>query len=267
VTPSRDIVVVGAGIVGCAIAYELARRGASVELIDDRGPGMGATQASAGMLAPFNEAPDGGPLLDIAARSLGLFDTFVGRVAHDTGVALNYHRTGTLEIASDADGLSRLERTKTMLDQRGVEAEWLDGASVRDREPALTASVAGGLFIPVHGYIGVGELTRALAAGARRHGARIIEHGRVQRIEARRDEMAVVTDRGALAGDSVVLAAGSWSGQIEIEGVAQRLPVSPVRGQLLQLHWAGNAPSRVIWSERCYAVPWPDHPRAARPGA
>ena len=54
--PSRDIVVVGAGVIGCAIAYELARRGASVEIVDDRAAGMGATQASAGLLAPFIEA-------------------------------------------------------------------------------------------------------------------------------------------------------------------------------------------------------------------
>ena len=69
-----DILVVGAGIVGCAIAHELARRGASVEIVDDRPVGMGATQASAGVLAPFIEAREGSPLLDLAVRSLDLFD-------------------------------------------------------------------------------------------------------------------------------------------------------------------------------------------------
>ena len=68
--PPRDIVVVGAGIVGCAIAYELARRGASVEVVDTRSPGMGATQASAGVLAPYLEAEDGTALLELATRSL-----------------------------------------------------------------------------------------------------------------------------------------------------------------------------------------------------
>ena len=67
---SSDIIVIGAGVVGCAIAYELARRGASVEIIDDRAVGMGATQASAGVLAPFIEAREGNPLLDLAVRSL-----------------------------------------------------------------------------------------------------------------------------------------------------------------------------------------------------
>ena len=69
-----DIIVVGAGIVGCAVAHELASRGASVEIVDERPVGMGATQASAGVLAPFIEAREGSPLLDLTVRSLGLFD-------------------------------------------------------------------------------------------------------------------------------------------------------------------------------------------------
>ena len=72
-----DIIVVGAGIVGCAIAHELASRGASVEIVDDRPIGMGATQASAGVLAPYIEAREGNPLLDLTVRSLDLDDTAV----------------------------------------------------------------------------------------------------------------------------------------------------------------------------------------------
>ena len=80
VASPREIVVVGAGIVGCAIAYELARRGASVVVVDDRAPGMGATQASAGVLAPYIEAREGSPLLGLTVRSLDLFDDFIARI-------------------------------------------------------------------------------------------------------------------------------------------------------------------------------------------
>src|SRR5437764_333302 len=83
-----DIIVVGAGIVGCAIAHELASRGASVEIVDDRPVGMGATQASAGVLAPYIEAREGSPLLELTARSLDLFDAFVERVRADSGAAV-----------------------------------------------------------------------------------------------------------------------------------------------------------------------------------
>src|SRR5256885_4626024 len=94
-----DIIVVGAGIVGCAVAHELARRGASVEIVDERPVGMGATQASAGVLAPYIEARDRSPLLDLTVRSLGLFDDFVQRVTADSGIPVSYRRTGTLDVA------------------------------------------------------------------------------------------------------------------------------------------------------------------------
>src|SRR5438874_12833457 len=90
-----DIVVVGAGIVGCAVAYELSRRGASVEIVDDRPVGMGATQASAGVLAPFIKARDG-PMLELTVRSLEMYDDFMTRVSADAGVAVGYCGTGTV---------------------------------------------------------------------------------------------------------------------------------------------------------------------------
>src|SRR2546430_17590390 len=94
-----DIIVVGAGIVGCAIAHELARRGASVDIVDERPVGMGATQASAGVLAPYIEAHEGSPLLDLTAYSLALFDALMERVSPVSGVELTYCRTGTSAVA------------------------------------------------------------------------------------------------------------------------------------------------------------------------
>src|SRR5262245_52657132 len=94
-----DIIVIGAGIVGCAVAHELARRGASVQIVDDRPAGMGATQASAGILAPFIEAREGSPLLALTVASLALYDEFMARVAAESGVAIPYRRTGTLDVA------------------------------------------------------------------------------------------------------------------------------------------------------------------------
>ena len=96
-----------------------------------------------------------------------------------------------------------------------------------------------------------------LVAAARRHGAQLIERGRVRRISRDGADLRVETDRGSLIGNGVVVAAGSWAGQIEIEGVP-RVPVKPIRGQLVQLAWDGPPLRRVTWSERCYLVPWDD---------
>lgn len=253
-----DVIVIGAGIVGCAVAYELARRGAAVQIIDDRPAGMGATQASAGMLAPYTEATEGGPLLELTVRSLDLFDGLIARVREASALPVTYRRTGTLETAWHEDGLRRFHASAAALSRMGVAAEILDAAGARAEEPHLAESVLGALLIPAHGYVLVGELTRALAAAACRHGAQLIAHGRVRRIADRGRDLVVETDRGSLTGNGVVLAAGSWSGQIEIAGVDTRVPVRPVRGQLLHLAWRGPVLRRVTWGERCYLVPWED---------
>src|SRR5262245_22994835 len=98
-TPPSDIIMVGAGIIGCAVAHELARRGASGAMADERPGGMGATQASAGVLAPFIEAGALGPLQDLAVRSLDLYDDFVAGVSAESGSAIPYQRNGTIDVA------------------------------------------------------------------------------------------------------------------------------------------------------------------------
>src|SRR5262245_35357594 len=256
---NRDIVVVGAGIVGCAIAYELARRGASVEIVDRRHPvGMGATQASAGVLAPFIEAREGNPLLDLGVRSLDLFDDFIGRVSSDSGVAVSYRRTGTIDVAVDDSEMQALETTAAVLGRRGVAARLVDRSAARAEEPNLADDVIGALIIDAHGFVVASELTRALLEAARRHGAKLIENTAVRRIHPTRRTLTVETFRGRLEADAVVLAAGSWSGTIEIGGVDAHVPVRPIRGQLLQLAWKGTPLKRATWSRRCYLVPWDD---------
>ena len=259
--PSRpsDIVVVGAGIVGCAVAYELARRGASVEVDDGRPIGMGATQASAGVLAPYIEADEkNAALLELTVRSLQLYEQFVSDVASDSGLTVTYHRTGTLEVASSDERMATLRNRAARLDAQGVPLGLLDGQAVRAEEPHLGGDVVGGLLVPTHGFVAAGELTRALATAARRHGAQLVEGSHAQRIAEVGGDLVVETGRGSLTGNAVVLAAGSWSSQVAIVGMKTSVPVRPVRGQLLHVAWNGPPLRRVIWGERCYLVPWDD---------
>jgi glycine oxidase len=255
---SPDVVIVGAGIVGCAVAYELACRGASVQIVDERAIGMGATQAAAGMLAPYIEAGIGGALLELSVRSLDLFDDFVARVTADAGMAVAYRRTGTLQVALDGESMMDLRNMAARLEAQGVVLGLLDGSAARAAEPHLSDEVVGGLIVSTHGFVAADDLARALATAARRQGAQVVEGTHVRRIAPSDGDLVVETDRGSLAGSAVVLAAGSWSGQIEVEGLSAQLPVRPIRGQLVRLGWRGPSIRRVIWSHRCYVVPWDD---------
>ena len=254
-----DVIVIGAGIIGCAAACELGRRGAAVRVVEGRRVGGGATGASAGILAPYIEADRPGALQTLCAAGLGLWDDFVGRAVADGGRDVLYERTGTLEVVTDDASRRRLERTGAALAAAGVDCRGLTAREAREAEPCLGGAAAGALLIPSHGFVGVSALTGALReAGAARHGVSFLTGRPARRVRPRPGGgMAVETAGGTLTGDAVVLAAGSWSGGVAVEGDAP-LPVRPVRGQLLHLRWCGDPPARVVWGPRCYVVPWPD---------
>ncbi|MFN7981152.1 MAG: FAD-dependent oxidoreductase, partial [Vicinamibacterales bacterium] len=179
---STDIVVIGAGVIGAAVAFELVRRGASVTLVDARTPGHGATQASGGMLAPYTEASEGGPLLALGARSLQLFRPFADAVRHESGLDLSYWDAGSLHLARTETQLAHFEANRTALAAMDVPATMLAAADIRALEPAITTDVLGGLVLPSQAHISASALTHALIVAATRRGATLVESSRVTRV-------------------------------------------------------------------------------------
>lgn len=276
-----NIAVVGAGIIGCAIAHELASRGARVTVLERRGIARGASWASAGVLAPWIEAvdhlgagtaaprlapalagtpeprsaPSHGPLLDMCAASLALYDDFVQRVRRDGGAAFDYARPGTLEVAFTREQASALQRTAAALTSAGVRALWLDGTAARALEPALSPAIAGALRIDDHGFVEMPALVAAVAAAARMRGAAFHAPVDVTKIEPAPGGLVRLHVSGAPhTFDHIVIAAGSWANRLKAGGDG----VTPVKGQLVRLRFDEPPASRVLWSEGCYMVCWRD---------
>jgi glycine oxidase len=248
---SPDVVVIGAGIIGCAIARELARGGALVQVFESRTIGAGATQASAGVLAPYIEAGHGGPLFELTIRSLGMYGDFVREVAEDSGIAIEYRRCGTLEVAIDDETAARFRQHA---EASGGTLQWLD-AEATHREAHALAPVRGALLAPDHGYVDAPLLTEALAWAAMRHDARIETGRRVEAVEPEGSRVTIRTADGTAASAStVVVAAGSWSSDSTFTHLRPREAVRPVRGQLLRLR-TDTALSRILWGPDCYIVP------------
>ena len=239
-------VVVGAGIIGCAIARELAVRGVACTVFDDRPVGGGATQASAGMLAPHVEAHAGGPMLELGLRSLDLYQPWISTVGHESGVEIEYRVIGTLEVALTADRAAELRRSGRS------HGRWLEPADVARVHPRLRKT-AGALTCEEHGYVVASQLAEALARAAERAGA-TFERARVLDISPEGRAIRVTTTAGRSVALHVILAAGAWTNSIH--GV-RTPPVRPVRGQLLRLEWpALHSPlPTVIWGPDCYLVP------------
>ena len=240
---SKSVIVVGAGIIGCAVARELAVRGVACTVIDDRPVGAGATRASAGMLAPYVEAHAGGPLLDLGIRSLDLYPDWIQAVRRESDVEIEFGLIGTLEVALTADRAAELRRNGRAY------GEWLEPADVAHTYPHLRPT-AGALSNENHGYVDAPQLAAALARAASRAGA-TFARSRVLGISPE-GALRVTTTTGIHEATDVVLAAGAWTNAIE--GV-RTPPLRPVRGQLLQLEWQGRPLKTVIWGADCYIVP------------
>jgi glycine oxidase len=244
------ITIVGGGIIGCAVGHELASRGASVRIIDMRGTGRGATQASAGILAPYIEGHIDA-LLRLGVNSLALYDGFIARVSEDAQQAIEYERCGTLHIAANEAAAMELAIAARRFAHAGVAHELMPGHDARRLEASLSPRIISALLLPMHGYVRAVELTSALAAAAQRRGAEFII-AKVDEMCTGTNGVAVKTTAGLIESDAVILAAGSWSGRVP--PVAP--PVRPVRGQLLHLHFNERPLSRVVWGTDCYLVPW-----------
>ena len=250
----EDVVVIGAGIIGCAVSRELARRGAAVRMFEARTVGAGATQASAGMLAPYIEGHARGTLFELGVRSLAMYDEFLRRVSEDSELTVEYRRCGTLEVATDASSAERLRR---MAEGEPL-LHWLDRGEARSREGALATSIEGAVLAPGHGYVAVPPLMDALAWSALRHGVQIEAAHRVTGVRAAGAGVIITTDDGtSWSAGRAVIAAGSWAGFLELNDPAAA-SVRPVRGQLLRLHWRGTPLSHIVWGPDCYVVPWQD---------
>jgi glycine oxidase len=249
-----NITVVGAGIVGCAIAHELASRGAQVRVVDPRGTGQGATRASAGMLAPHIEGHSA-PLLRLCVSSLDLWDGFIAGIRADSPLPFEYDRSGSLQVAFDEAEAAPLRETAHHLGTSQIRHELLDAHAAQQLEPALSSRVATALLIPVHGFVMASALTLAMADASIRRGVRFTT-APVTSMRPTTQGVEVTTPDEVIGSDVVVLAAGSWSASAWRDRVSP--PVKPIRGQLVHLQAGARAASRIVWANACYLVPWED---------
>lgn len=241
------MVVAGAGVVGAAIAYECAARGARVALLDRDEPGCQASGAAAGMLAPCSEAHQAGAFLDLARQSLAMWPEFVQRVQADGGGDPELVLDGLLRVAVDAEATGDVQGRLRWQQRAGIgEGRWVDTAQARELEPALSPDIAGAAWYPGEGHVHSPRAVAALVQAARNRGAEVRSGAAVAGPSTGRDGIRLNTGE-EIAAEHVVLAAGSWLGALGAAfGVA--LPVHPVHGQLVALRGLPQLPRRVLFA-------------------
>ena len=250
-----DVIVVGAGLIGLGIAYELAKRDVSVTVYDRDEPARAASWAGAGMLAPFSEATPDAAMLALCRDSLALYPEFVAELRERSGVDARFRCDGTLHVALDSARLAELAAHAQTFRANGGDVSMLDRAGVLAREPLLAKDLAGALFVANEAQVDNRRLGRALLAACESLGVRF---ARVEQLELECDARrvrGVRTAHGFATAATVINAAGAWAG--ELHGVPDhvRVPVRPVAGEMLALAVPRDAVRAMVWLGHRYLVP------------
>jgi glycine oxidase len=254
---SPDVLIVGGGVVGCALARELAGRGRRVTLLERGQPGEEASAAAAGLLTPQSDCRTPGPFLDLALASHRLYPEWTRALEEETGQAVECRRMGVLRCALDEREEAQL-RGFLWQRERGLRVEWVEAAALAETAgAALAAEARAGVFFADEGAVDPRRLTQALASSARSRGVEIRTQTAVRRFWIEGDRCrGVETENGRFEAGSVVDAAGAWAGFDQ--GFPFPVPVEPVRGQIVELDLGTEAPGSVLHSDAVYLVPRAD---------
>lgn len=234
---SNTVVVIGAGIMGLGVAWQLTKAGRDVVILERDQPGAGASRAAAGMLAPTAELEfDEKELLNFGLASQQRWPSFVEELEADAGVSIEFETTGTLLVAWDRDEAEELERHYLYQKELGLEVEWLSGRGMRKMEGMLSQRIVGGVHCPKDVQVSNRCLVEALLAAALAKGATLRTGVEVERLlyEEGRVKGVRTIDGEHLYAEMTVVAGGAWSRVLSIDG-EMVLPIRPVKGQMMGL--------------------------------
>jgi len=235
---ASDVVVIGGGVIGLAIAWRACERGLRAVVLERDQPGRGTSWLGAGMLAPVAEASAREErLLALGLASARLYPAFLSELRAASGRDdLGYLACGTLLAARDADEAESLVRELELRRRLGLRVGRLRASQARRLEPALAPSLRLALDVPDDHAIDPRKLTAALVDAIATCGGEVLAGAEVTRLTTAGGRVTGValTGGGRVCADRVVIAAGVWSPRIG--GLPRTMPVRAVKGQILRLH-------------------------------
>jgi glycine oxidase len=237
---SSDVVVVGAGAVGLAVAWRAAQTGLRVTVLERAGKaGAGTSSVAAGMLAPISETiATELPLMRLGLESVNIYPAFVEELQAATGMDPGYLRCGTLLAARDGDEAASLARELELRQSLGLTVHRLLASEARRLEPALAPTLRLALEIPDDHAIDPRKLTAALAQALTAAGGELRLGAPVNGVTTSGDRTTGVRldDGSEVPAGDVVVAAGPWSSALDGIPGGATIPVHPIKGQILRLH-------------------------------
>jgi glycine oxidase len=251
-----EILIIGGGVIGLAIARELRKRGAgAIRIIEKGRVGREASWAAAGILAPQVEADDDGEFFKLCFASNQLYPQFASELLDETGVDIELDRRGTIYVGFDERDEEEFDRRYKWQREKRLRVDRLDRSELLKLEPSVSPDVIGALLFPDDGQVENRKLVEALSKFAELNDISIDEEVSAKKIVSSNGRVTgVLTDSGEFSAGSVIIAAGAWSSLIDIEPPQTPLVVKPIRGQML-CYRPDRSFNHVIYSRRGYVVP------------
>jgi glycine oxidase len=230
-----DVVVIGGGVIGLTLAYELAGRGVPVTVLDQTAMGQESSWAGAGILPPGNPQQAVTPEARLRAHSHVLWPRLAEQLRTETGIDNGFRRCGGLEIRADGEP-AQLDAESECWRTEGVDVERLDESSAIGHEPQLGRGIVAAYRLPQMGQVRNPRHLKALVAGCVARGVTLRPGCPVysfERLSSGNRVLAARTPDGELFAGQFVIAGGAWSGRFLSELGCRTASVSPLRGQMV----------------------------------
>ena len=251
------VLIIGAGIIGNAVAWRLARAGVETTIVERGRAGQEASWAAAGMIAPQAEAEGAGPFLRFCVEGKRAFEAILPELIEESGIDPEYDRgSGVLYLALNQTDRAELTARARWQRDAGLRVEEISGDEARAITPAISSQAIYALYFPHENRVENRQLTQAFLNAALRSGAKLVEDSGVDRVETRAGKFSGLRllDGALLEGDAAVNAAGSWASLIR-GTEADNVQLYPVRGQIVCFQARPNLVGPAIFSLRGYTVP------------
>ncbi len=256
---STDVAIVGGGIIGCSIAYYLAKRGIKSTVFEREGFACGASGATAGMFSPLwhvdhtNEA-----LFEMGMRSLDIIPHLAAELA-DVGVDPLFRQCGLLKVAMSSGEADTLRHDLIWQAELGIGVRWMDAVEVIERVPGINPGVQGGVFSPTEGHVTGQRMVESIVHAATRLGVTFLEGVEVNGLMTENGQRVtgVRTVSGNHPAGHTVIAAGPWTGLTD-GLVSPHIPVRAVKGQRILLRKRGLLPDFIVHSFNGTSIPQSD---------